>query len=288
MFYRIRTIVAGISQPEDDPVLAPAHELAERCGAFLHLVHSPEVPDMVWNGGRAHVRSGPENDRVAYHPVHGPPGPAIVALARAVTADLIIVGASRGNRFSTALFGSTARAVAREAEAPVLVLRGHAPQHVSRVLMTTDLSPLSATAYEVGLDIVETLFPGDPALRALDVAFDDPSLAPPLRGTMFDDLAADELEAFLRARRERKRSIEPRLRFGDPVGEIVEEADGWRADLVVLGTHGRTGAARVLLGSTAEGVTAKVNCSVLLVSRKVATRVTLPVPAPETAVAPTH
>ena len=284
MLYAIRTIVAGIAQPDDDPIVAPAQELAERCGAMLHLVHAPEVPDLVWSGGRADARAGPTTDRVAYHAVHGPPGPAIAALAHSVSADLIVVGAVTGHRLSVALFGSTARAVAREAEAPVLVLRGHAPQHVSRALLTTDLSPLSASAYEVGLDIVEALFPGELALRALEVAYDDPSLAPPLRGTMFDDVAADELNAFLRARRERKRPVEPRLRFGEPVKEISEEADSWRADLVVMGTHGRTGAARVLLGSTAEGVTARVGCSVLLVPRKVVDRVTLPVPARETVV----
>ena len=286
MFYRIRTIVAGIAHPEDDPILAPAKDLAARCGAFLHLVHAPEVPDLVHDGSRAQIPAAAMGDQVAYHRVHGPPGPAIVALAHSLSADLIIVGAARARRLTAALFGSTARAVAREAEAPVLVLRGHAPQHVSRVLMTTDLSPLSASAYEVGLDIVEALFPGDPALRALDVAFDDPSLAPPLRGTMFDDLAAEELDTFLRARRARNRPIEPKLRFGDPVKQIAEEAESWRADLVVLGTHGRTGAARVLIGSTAEGVAARVDCSVLLVSRKVVGRVTLPVPAPETAAAP--
>ena len=286
MFYRIRTIVAGIGQPEDDPILDPARELAARCGASLHLVHAPEVNDLVWSERRARLHAAGLGDRVAYHPVHGPPGPAIVALARSVSADLVIVGATRARRLKAALFGSTAQAVAREAEAPVLVLRGHAPQHVSRVLLTTDLSPLSASAYEVGLDIVEALFPGDTALRALEVPFDDPSLAPPLRGTMFDDDAADELNAFLRARRTRERPVEPKLRFGDPVHEIVEESKDWRADLVVLGTHGRTGAARVLIGSTAEAVVAKVDCSVLLVSRKVVGRVTVPVPTPHTPVAP--
>ena len=288
MFYRIRTIVAGIAHTEDDPVLAPAQELAMRCGAHLHLVHAPEVPDLVLSERHARALAGAGRERVAYHPVHGPPAPAIVALAHSLSADLIIVGASRGHRLSQALFGSTARAVARQAEAPVLVLRGHAPQHVSRVLLTTDLSPLSESAYEVGLDVVEALFPGDPALRAVDVAFDDPSLAPPLRGTSLDDLAGEELDAFLRARRERKRPAEPKVRFGDPVEEIVEEAESWRADLVVLGTHGRTGAARVLIGSTAEGVAARVGCSVLQVPRKVVARVTLPVPAPETAAAPSR
>ena len=282
MFYRISTIVAGLAQQEDDPILAPAIELARRCGAFLHLIHAPEVHDLVWSGSRSLGRLGLDEERLLYHSAHGPPGPAIVSLARAVSADLIIVGASRQRCFNTALFGSTVRHVTLESQAPVLVLRGEAPQLVSRVLMTTDLSSLSATAFEVGLDIVESLFPTCPKLRTLDVAFDDPSLATPLRGATFEDLVEEELTEFLRLRRNRGRTIEPKVRSGDPVSEIVDEAMGWPADLVVLGTHGRTGAARVLLGSTAEGVVAKVGCSVLLVSRRVVGRVTLPVPSAET------
>lgn len=46
---------------------------------------------------------------------------------------------------------------------------------------------------------------------------------------------------------------------------IAEEADAWRADLVVVGTHGRSGMERLLLGSVAEGVARLSTAPVLLV-----------------------
>jgi universal stress protein A len=54
---------------------------------------------------------------------------------------------------------------------------------------------------------------------------------------------------------------------GDPVESIVGTARGWPADLVVIGSHGRDGLNRVLLGSVAEGVTRHAPCPVLVVRR---------------------
>jgi nucleotide-binding universal stress UspA family protein len=48
-------------------------------------------------------------------------------------------------------------------------------------------------------------------------------------------------------------------------GQIVEQAQGWPADLIVLGTHGRGGAERLFLGSVAEGVARRASVPVLLV-----------------------
>ncbi len=47
--------------------------------------------------------------------------------------------------------------------------------------------------------------------------------------------------------------------------QIVQEAHAWPADLLVLGTHGRSGAERLLLGSVAEGVARRASVPVLLV-----------------------
>jgi nucleotide-binding universal stress UspA family protein len=55
------------------------------------------------------------------------------------------------------------------------------------------------------------------------------------------------------------------VRFGDPAEAVVHEARTWSADLLVLGTHGRRGAARLLLGSVAETVLRHAPCSVLVV-----------------------
>jgi len=54
---------------------------------------------------------------------------------------------------------------------------------------------------------------------------------------------------------------------GDPAESIVGTARGWPADLVVIGSHGREGLDRVLLGSVAEGVARRAPCPVLVVRR---------------------
>lgn len=58
------------------------------------------------------------------------------------------------------------------------------------------------------------------------------------------------------------------LRQGRPDYEVVACAKQWGADLLVLGTHGRTGLGRVLLGSVAEHVVRHAPCSVLVVRGK--------------------
>lgn len=55
------------------------------------------------------------------------------------------------------------------------------------------------------------------------------------------------------------------LREGHPSTEIVKEAERFGADLLVLGTHGRTGLDRVLLGSVAHQVVQKSSCPVLVI-----------------------
>jgi nucleotide-binding universal stress UspA family protein len=57
-------------------------------------------------------------------------------------------------------------------------------------------------------------------------------------------------------------SIETAVRSGDPRTEIEDEAKTWSADLIVVGSHGRTGMSRWLLGSVAEHIVRHAHCSV--------------------------
>jgi nucleotide-binding universal stress UspA family protein len=52
---------------------------------------------------------------------------------------------------------------------------------------------------------------------------------------------------------------------GDPRFAIVDYATQWKADLLVVGSHGRKGLGRLLIGSVAEYVARHVHCSVLIV-----------------------
>jgi nucleotide-binding universal stress UspA family protein len=70
---------------------------------------------------------------------------------------------------------------------------------------------------------------------------------------------------------EQIRPLDPAIRVrhvlleGDPAAEIVRFAQDMNMDLIVMGTHGRTGLERMLMGSVAEKVMRDANCSVLVV-----------------------
>lgn len=55
---------------------------------------------------------------------------------------------------------------------------------------------------------------------------------------------------------------------GDVRRSIIEEANAWGADLIILGSHGRKGFSKLLLGSVAEGVAGHADCSVEIVKEK--------------------
>src|SRR5262245_60293465 len=57
--------------------------------------------------------------------------------------------------------------------------------------------------------------------------------------------------------------IQHRLEMGDPADEILRVAEEAKCDLIVMGTHGRSGLGRLLMGSVAERVLRKASCPVL-------------------------
>jgi len=57
--------------------------------------------------------------------------------------------------------------------------------------------------------------------------------------------------------------VEPEIREGEPANEILAAVREEACDLIVMGTHGRTGVGRLLLGSVAEQVVRKAHCPVL-------------------------
>lgn len=62
--------------------------------------------------------------------------------------------------------------------------------------------------------------------------------------------------------------VEHVTQIGDPVGIILESAKLKRADVIVMGTRGRTGLSRLVLGSVAQGVLATAKCAVITVRPK--------------------
>ena len=287
MTYRIDTIVAGVgSVAATDPTLLAALGLARRCGATVHLVHAFEFPriftlepgaeamypDAALRYGvelkeqmEAAARSLPGGEAAVCHTVPGSPGEALRRVAIEVKADLVVVGAAGGSRVGQKILGTTAQRVLREVTVPVLVTRAPLDAAPRRVLLTTDLTELSAMVHERALDVVEGLFgSGVDSVRSLLVlAFD--LVPPPLSAVTLQRTAAAELDAFLDERDERPTQVEPALRTGPAAVEIVREAGEWPAELLVVGTHARHGVQRMMLGSVAEACVRDAPCNVLAI-----------------------
>lgn len=193
-------------------------------------------------------------------------------------ADLVILGSHGYGPLRSALLGSVAAEVVDHAPCAVLVARRGRADHV---LLADDGSETAATAAAF-LARVPSL--GGRELRVLSVAHVqaplDSGIAPHLR-----ELARREHAETVNAAREqheqlaatRARSLARTngtvahdVRVGDPATEILEEAVEHSAELVVLGSHGRTGLRRVLLGSVARKVLLHAHCSVLIVRRRAA------------------
>jgi nucleotide-binding universal stress UspA family protein len=64
-------------------------------------------------------------------------------------------------------------------------------------------------------------------------------------------------------------AYEHRYLTGPPVREILGLADREHIDLIVIGSHGRTGLSRLLMGSVAEGVVRNAKCLVLVVKQPI-------------------
>ena len=283
----IRTIVAGVARPEAaDPALAAAAALARAAGAVLHLVHAFEVPPVFtlstglavlhpearrrWEGElresleAAGRRAAPGVEVVA-HALAGSPGERIVEAAREAGAELVVVGASHRGAVGQALLGSAAQRVVRGSSAPVLVVRRPVERPLRRLLLTTDLSPLSAGVHEAAVEVAGALFAGDrPRTRSLVVVHYG-IVPPPLPPALLRETARAELAAFLAERGGPPGAVEPSVRTGLPADEIVAEAHAWEADLLVVGTHARAGVERFFLGSVAEAALRAAPCNVLVI-----------------------
>ena len=93
----------------------------------------------------------------------------------------------------------------------------------------------------------------------------------PYAGAMSDELlhpetgARNQLDELEVPQSEKIESIEREVRSGPPFVEIVRYARERNVDLIVMGTHGRSGLSHALLGSVAEKVVRKASCPVLTV-----------------------
>jgi nucleotide-binding universal stress UspA family protein len=143
-----------------------------------------------------------------------------------------------------------------------------------KILLAIDGSAPSQMAID---EVAHRPWPSTSTLRILSVIrpFTPPATEIVLAAATFEEIRqrqAEDAEQLTRqaAKRitARELSVETAVREGDPRTAIVDDADEWQADLIVVGSHGRTGLTRLVMGSVAQAVVAHAHCSVEVVKRR--------------------
>jgi len=175
------------------------------------------------------------------------------------SSDLIFVRAHVRKDFEHWMLGSVARAVVIAATCTVQIVRDaedgrrQTLHSARRVLLATDGSATSATAAEA---LAGRPWPEGSEFRIVTV--EEPWLMRPTNTIRSINSAEQVLaSAGLKATAE--------VLSGNPKKVIMEEAKKWNADLIVVGSHGRRGFKRFLLGSVSEAVAMEAHCSVVVV-----------------------
>jgi nucleotide-binding universal stress UspA family protein len=267
-----KPIVAGVdASPEAAQAAAFAWTIARRAGTSCHLVHATrdawaaltaaDLPERL--GELDYFLIQQAREQVAQSlGLHVPPelvadlsvgngrAPLVINDAVARTgAGLVVLGGKHHTRLGRWLGGSTGHDMVRAATVPVLIVAG-APRTVERVLVAVDLSPAARPTIALA-ERCAALFGAK--LRAISVLEPVPLVpeAPPVDlgqyYALWEEMLKRDVWPALRTP-----GVETVVRHGMAIETLLREVHEWPADLLVVGSHGKNLAQRVLLGSVTE------------------------------------
>jgi nucleotide-binding universal stress UspA family protein len=216
--------------------------------------------------------SRPITFRIETALAHGDPIAEILRRAEADGAELIVVGRRERRNLRAAVLGSTAARLVRKSDRPILVVGGPLRPSYRHLLVAVDLPPETSRR---ALDMSVRLLDPDRARVDIVHALDDGSQKLLRRaGATPEELRSDRKERRASARATIHEYLSASgdsglqwtsiVQFGDPRRLVLDAVDRRRADLLAIGTHGRSGITRVLLGSVAEHLIDTAPCDVLV------------------------
>jgi len=279
-----RAILVGVDDRDaSEAAVLAAVDLARRLHAELELVHGADLPASLWPWIGREVLASIEADQRAsirariaerlrclrergedlslgerpletrLHVVSAPPAKALLDRALRGDADLIVLG--EHERRGAADIGGTARAVLAKAPCPTWIQNGPR-REVARILAPVDLSDHSRVSLEGACElarrlrarvhVLHALVPSHPILGADALGALVGETRPQLR---LRDAAQGHLDALVESIDWSGVEREVELVEEEPRRALLARQEGF--DLIAMGTHGATGLAAAVLGSTA-------------------------------------
>jgi nucleotide-binding universal stress UspA family protein len=296
MFKKLLVPLDG--SPMAEAALAPAAYVAQRLGADVALIHIIERDSPNEVHGEKHLNDPAEAQaylekiaknrfdssvavecHVHTNLVRDVPQ-SIADHADEFAPDLIIMCTHGRSGLGVRLFGSIAQQVVSLGKTPVLFVQPDSKRRQEDFECKLVLVPLDGDpAHEEGMQVAGMFAKACGAalhlvtvVRTLGTLKSEAAatgkLLPGATSAMLDmsiETAEDYLDRMLAVLTEQGVAASKAVRRGDPSGEIVKEAHERDVDLIVLGTHGRSGMEAFWAGSVAAAVAGRSNLPLLLV-----------------------
>ena len=196
----------------------------------------------------------------------GLPSSQICDVARELKADLIITGTHGWTGFNRVLFGSVAERVIQRAPCPVLSIPDRSPEENAgmhsltvqprQMVLPIDFSDCSMDAFEYAIEVAKwfdgpltLVYAIEPLSYSLDF-----TLTHPLQEKANRKKIEHRLQELTTLLENEGLSAQYKLVEKPSVEAILEISSTQQADLLIMGTHGRKGLSRLLLGSTTSKV----------------------------------
>jgi len=273
-----------------DAALGHARMLAGSTGAAVHLLHVVDsafvatvLTDQRNYESAAHEKlhqrlSGEHPGGIPVVERSEAPAEVITRYARTHPIDLIVMGTHGRGRVARLLLGSVAEKVARTAPCPVLTMR-ETPRTPGgrrlRLLLPTDFSPCSDAALGYAKRLAAKTRGSVCLLHVIEhpptaVTFGSELCAPESLESLQDqrENARVELGRRMLAESQSRIAITGDIVFGASAAIISAYAADHAFDMIVIGSHGRSGIAHLLMGSVAESVIRTAPCPVLTVKSR--------------------
>jgi nucleotide-binding universal stress UspA family protein len=169
--------------------------------------------------------------------------------------DLIIMGRHGYTGLTRLLMGSVTARVIGHSSCHVLVAPRGVPLSFERLLIASDGSPFSEAAWNEALSLAKAM---GSALIGVAVATSERDIPTATEAVRHLEAAASQQGI----------ALDTMIPVGRPEEGIVKAAEFKQASLIIVGSHGRTGLKRLLMGSVAERVIGHAKCPVLVVKKK--------------------
>jgi nucleotide-binding universal stress UspA family protein len=199
------------------------------------------------------------------------PDAAIADAVHAHRADLVVMGTHGHGGLKHVFLGSVAERTLRRLDVPILAVKGDAEaaaKPIAKILVAVDFSPHSDRAVATAAALATRLQASVDVVHAFDIPYDTEdylsAIDPELEREIETRARAHLTQAKQRIERDGVKTA-MHFRRGRPHSVIADLASAIGCQLIVMGTHGRTGLAHALLGSVAERTLRAAPCSVLCV-----------------------